>query len=219
MNEVELPAAGDLLPAGCVRIEVHVAELKQLFNAMDPSPFRERDLDPNAEEFIAGWAKEAPRDAPLAMVVHLDRSMGRPDEAAALGEAVHEFFIDRARVTRQRLHDLFRRGRISLVIGIVTLSALFALSDLIGAVMSGWHVGEPLRESLLIGGWVAMWRPLEIFLYDWWPILANARLYDRLVRMPVRIVYENQTRPDAWATDWPAVPPSERTSREATLPK
>ena len=31
------------------------------------------------------------------------------------------------------------------------------------------------RESLLIGGWVAMWRPLEVFLYDWWPIRAEAK--------------------------------------------
>jgi len=27
-----------------------------------------------------------------------------------------------------------------------------------------------VRESLLVGGAVAPWRPLEIFLYDWWPI-------------------------------------------------
>jgi hypothetical protein len=137
---------------------------------------------------------------------------------AALGEAVHEFFLDRARVTRQRLHELFRRGRISLLIGGVALSALFALSDVIAALMRGWRVGEPLRESLLIGGWVAMWRPLEIFLYDWWPILASARLYDRLARMPVRIIYENQTKPGAWEADSPAVPPAERTSRDKTSP-
>jgi len=41
-------------------IEVRVADLKQLFNAMDPSPFREKDLDPEAEEFIGGWARELP---------------------------------------------------------------------------------------------------------------------------------------------------------------
>ena len=62
MNE-QPKSAGDVIPPDCVRIEVHVAELKQLFNAIDPSPFRERDLDPNAEEFIVGWAKEAPHGA------------------------------------------------------------------------------------------------------------------------------------------------------------
>ena len=46
---------------------------------------------------------------------------------------------------------------------------------------------DVVRESLSIGGWVAMWRPMEIFLYDWWPIRAEARLYGRLSAMPVRI--------------------------------
>jgi hypothetical protein len=41
-----------------------------------------------------------------------------------------------------------------------------------------------------------MWRPLEVFLYDWWPIRAEARLFDRLSAMPVRIEYK-ETAADA----------------------
>src|SRR3954470_2414054 len=95
-------SAGDPVPSNCAVIEVHVSELKQLFNAIDPSPFRERDLDPKAEEFIVGWAKEVPRDARLALVVDLDRPAGLPDEAAVLREAVHEFFSQRAQAYRRR---------------------------------------------------------------------------------------------------------------------
>jgi len=36
---------GDEIPADCELIEVHVAELRLLFNPIDPSPPRERDLD------------------------------------------------------------------------------------------------------------------------------------------------------------------------------
>jgi hypothetical protein len=82
-------SAGDTIPPKCSVIEVHVGELKQLFNAIDPSPFRDKDLDPKAEEFIVGWAKELPRDATLALVVDLDREAGLPDEAAVLRDAIH----------------------------------------------------------------------------------------------------------------------------------
>jgi hypothetical protein len=51
------PSAGDTIPPNCQLIEVRVGELKQLFNAMDPSPFREKDLDPNADAFIVGRAR------------------------------------------------------------------------------------------------------------------------------------------------------------------
>lgn len=77
-------SAGDPIPAKCAVVEVHVGELRQLFDAIDPSPFRDRDLDPKAEEFIVGWAKELPRDASFALVVDLDREAGLPDEAAVL---------------------------------------------------------------------------------------------------------------------------------------
>ena len=62
-------------------IEVHVADLRQLFNTIDPSPFREKDLDPGAEEFIVEWAREVPLDRSLALVVHVDRPAGAEEES------------------------------------------------------------------------------------------------------------------------------------------
>ena len=43
------------------------------------------------------------------------------------------------------------------------------------------------RESLLIGGWVAMWRPLEICLYDWWPLLRRRRVYKSISRAQILV--------------------------------
>lgn len=210
------PSAGDPIPPKCSVMEVHVGELKQLFNAIDPSPFRDKDLDPKAEEFIVGWAKDLPRDANLALVVDLDREAGLPDEAAVLRDAIHEFFSQRAQAYRRRLRELFRVGRTSLVIGLVALASAIAMGDFLAGLMKGSRIGEIIRESLTIGGWVSMWRPLEVFLYDWWPIRNEARLSDRLAARPVRIRYSNATAPDAWRGDWPAVSPrGERTSTEA----
>jgi len=200
----------DPLPANCELIEVHVAELRQLFNAIDPSPFRERDLDPQAEEFITDWAKEASPGVAFGLAVHLDRPAGLADEQAELREAMQEFFRHRAELSRRRLRELFRRGRRSLAIGVCTLGVSVAGGNLVGSVFST-HLAQILQESLLIGGWVAMWRPIEIFLYDWWPIRAEAALADRLSLMPVRISYKQDGRADAWQRDWPATSPAART--------
>jgi hypothetical protein len=210
-------SAGDPIPPKCSVIEVHVVELRQLFNAIDPSPFRDKDLDPKAEEFIVGWARDLPRDASLALVVDLDRPAGLPDEAAILRDAIHEFFSHRAQAYRQRLRELFRVGRTSLLIGLVALATAIAVGDFISGLMKGGRIGEIVRESLTIGGWVSMWRPLEVFLYDWWPIRNEARLSDRLAAMPVRIRYMDAKAPDAWRADWPAV--SAKGERASSEPK
>jgi hypothetical protein len=180
-------AVGDALPTHCQVIEVHVGELNQLFNAMDPAPFRNRDLDPNAEEFIVGWARELDHDRPLALVVHLDRESPTDETAATLKDSVRRFFKERARVTRLKLRQLFRTGRLSLLIGLLFLAASVLGGDLMAGLLAGSRFAGVIQESLLIGGWVAMWRPLEVFLYDWWPIRREARLFDRLSEMPVRI--------------------------------
>jgi hypothetical protein len=184
-------------------IEVHVAELGQLFNAMDPTPFHDRDLDPRAEEFIVGWASELPREAPLELLVHLDRAAGPSDELVILRKAMQQFFAGRAADERRRLRRLFLRGRISLVIGLTFLGGALLASELIARLEPSGFVSL-LRESLLIGGWVAMWRPIEVFLYDWWPIRAKARLFDRLAAMRVQVEYASAAAPDTWRSDWPA---------------
>ena len=43
------------------------------------------------------------------------------------------------------------------------------------------------RESLTIAGWVAMWRPMQIYLYDWWPLRRHGKLYVKLSRMKVEV--------------------------------
>ena len=200
-------SAGDAIAPGCKPIEVRVAELRQLFNAIDPSPFHDRDLDPAADEFIVEWAKEMPRSAALALVVHLDRPAGPPGEVEALRASVQQNYRRSATSARRRLRALFHRGRISLVIGLAFLGVSIAIAD----VLADFVGSTFLRETVIIGGWVAMWRPLEVFLYDWWPIRTEQRLYDRLATMPVRIHYGTKGDAEAWRRDWPAIPASPRT--------
>ena len=187
------------LPAGSLLIEVHVADLQQLFHSLDPTPFRKRDLDPKAEEFIAGWARELDADKPLALIVHVDQAAPPVELVQTLREAVPEYFAERAADTRRRLTQLLRVGRRSLVIGLAFLAGSILTGDLIASMLDHTRFSGVARESLLIGGWVAMWKPLEIFLYDWWPVRAEARLMDRLSAMAVRVVpshsWQQQFRP------------------------
>jgi hypothetical protein len=177
----------EAFPNDCALIEVHVSDMKELFNSFDPTPFHKRDLDPDAEAFIAGWARDLPASVPLGLLVHADREAESPSATEVLKTAVRDHFGRRADETRRKLRLLFRNGRIALAIGLAVVTASVIIGDIVASVFAESGVGGILRESLLIGGWVAMWRPLEVFLYDWWPIRADARLYDRLSAMTVKV--------------------------------
>ncbi|HET9949891.1 MAG TPA: hypothetical protein VFQ22_13300, partial [Longimicrobiales bacterium] len=155
----------------------------RLFHAIDPSPLAERDLDPGVEEFIVEWSREVSPEARLCLSIRLSAEVP-PDDAARVREAVSHYFEERAQSARIRLRRLFQVGRTSLVIGLVALAAFTLLAQVLRGEAGG--LGTVLQQSLSIGGWVAMWRPLEIFLYEWWPIRADAKLFDRLAVAPVR---------------------------------
>jgi hypothetical protein len=87
----------------------------------------------------------------------------------------------------------------SLVIGVAFLAVCLALGRLIAPDSAG-AARLIAREGLTIGGWVAMWRPMEIYLYDWWPLWRRGALQRRMSRMRVDV------RPPK--ASWPTRPSS-----------
>jgi hypothetical protein len=169
------------------RIELRLREVGQLFNSMDPTPFHHKDLDPAAEEFIESWALEFPPDSRFHIHVHVERLPPDGDPTAMVAEAIHNFFDYKAELTRRELSQLLEQGRTSLGIGLAFLILCLLAADLIAKVAAGTFLNI-VRESLTIGGWVAMWRPLQIFLYDWWPLMRRRNIYRSLGRAHVRVL-------------------------------
>lgn len=166
------------------KIELNLREVGQLFNTMDPAPFPEKDLDSDAEEFILSWVGEFPLDEPVSLVVHLAEIPAGENPQAVIEQGVHHYFAYRARLNRMELRRLFADGRKSLFIGLAFLSACLVASHALGSNDNGTF-RNIARESLTIAGWVAMWRPMQIYLYDWWPVRRRGRLYRKLARMRV----------------------------------
>jgi hypothetical protein len=166
-------------------IELRLSNVGRLFNTMDPSPFHERDLDHDAEEFILSWAREHERDSDLRLRVVLKQAA---DEAVAgqVRESIRHYFGYRARMARRGLRDLFHEGRTALAIGVLFLAATLVLRSLIPA--GGWT--EFVREGLTICGWVGLWKPIDIHLYRWWPLKAHGDLLARIGRCQIEVVFE-----------------------------
>ena len=162
-------------------IELQVEKVGQLFNTLDPMPFRERDLDHAAEDYIVGWARELPRKVPIRILVHMPAAEASGDHAQMLGQAVGQYFSYRAEALGQDLKELFRIGRYSLCIGLMVLALCITGGRVIRREFPG-EFAALFNEGLVILGWVANWRPFQIFLYDWWPIVRHRNILKRLAR-------------------------------------
>jgi hypothetical protein len=175
-------------------VELKISHPAQLFNSLDPSPFRERDLDPDCEEFIVSWARELPPDRPLRIAIHVDRERPAPDLLAAVAPAVQNHFSREASLQDLRRRRLIREGRLSLAIGLAMLVTCIGGATFVPVATLGTP-GDILRESLIIAGWVVMWHPLEVLLYGIWPVIRERRLLERLATAQVDLTMPTASAP------------------------
>jgi hypothetical protein len=168
-------------------IELRVDDIAQLFQSLDPFPFRERDLDRDAEDYIVGWARELRTDRAITIAVHFPDTPAQGQAAREFGPALSRYLSDRAAMTERELKELFRIGRRSPGIGVSILAVCLLSAHLVGGYLAETPFRRLVEESFLILGWVANWRPLEIFLYEWLPIARRRDLYRRLSTATVEL--------------------------------
>ena len=167
-------------------VEVHLRELRALFNSLDPAPFLDKDLDAEAEQYIVGAVEEFPLRTPLKLVFHAPAATSGDLGQTLLTDSIRGYFDYRAAHTRRRLFLLMRQGRLSLLIGVAFLFSCLLARRLLDDILTG-ATYDILAEGLLISGWVAMWRPLQIYLYDWWPLARRRRILRKISDLPVEL--------------------------------
>jgi hypothetical protein len=168
-------------------IEIKLNTPEQLLNSFDPSPFNNRDLDDMAADYIIESAEEAGTRGPLGLVIDLPKDQSERDLAQNLPSALQNFFTFRASRARHQLKEMFRLGRLSLAIGLAVLGVCMLVIQLLEISQKQSTISQMTEQGLFILGWVAIWRPLEIFLYDWWPLKKRIDILDRLSAATVQI--------------------------------
>jgi len=168
------------------RVEINLRDINQLFNTIDPSPFHEKDLDHDAEEFIVSWTREFPLGEPVVLVIYMSEPPAGKDAEPMIEQSVQNYFAYRARLMRMEFRQLMKDGRQTLLIGGLFLLACLTASNVLIGRAPGTFLSAA-RESLTIAGWVAMWRPMQIFLYDWWPLRRRGRIYEKMSQMKVEV--------------------------------
>ena len=175
-------------------IDLRLHSVRQLFQSFDPAPFHDKDLDPAAVAYIVARAKEQASDESLTMTVELPPEQSGDEETGGVPQAIRGYFEWREEMAWREMRERLAEGRRAIGIGIAFLAVCGITRELLAL-----HTGGPwfgwIGEGLTIIGWIAMWHPVDIFLYRWWPIRREALLYRRLAAMDVRVL----TRPPSGA--------------------
>lgn len=167
-------------------IELKIERVDALFDAFDPFPLVSRDLSRAVDEYIIAWARELPSSASWIIRLHIPPA--HAVDAGALKAAFGTYFTSRASGAEGDLRELFRFARRSLGVGLLVLAACVVAARVGATVFKEPSVTRIVSESLLVLGWVSTWRPIELLLYDWWPIRRRRDLYAKLAATPIEVI-------------------------------
>ncbi|MDP2274699.1 MAG: hypothetical protein Q8N23_05600 [Archangium sp.] len=163
-------------------VDVRVPAIENLFDKRDPAPFRDRDLDPGLREYLYDSADDLLSQGPPRLVFWLEK----PCEPKSLEEPVREHFTyELERLTRGRRRDV-RLGFVTLLIAFGLIAFFIGLAQVVALELTN-AFGSALKEALTISGWVLLWRPVEVLIYDGLPWRRRRKVLENLLAAPIDV--------------------------------
>ena len=173
-----------------MEVALRIRSLASLFDALDPAPLHQKALNRDAERYILGNAGADRSTEPIRLLIHLPESLRA--HAAEVSDAIHDHF----RRAHEQGERIFRRrlriGGVSLGVALGVLAGSIWLRSLLRDI-EGRALVQGIEEGLLILGWVAMWRPVEILLFEHWESHQDHAMLQRLASIPIEFVFPSGT--------------------------
>ena len=163
-------------------IEIQLNALPQLFDSLDPAPFREKALDPRAEAYLIESVDEHAKRTPVHLCIRGPESLRV--KLPEIADAIHLHFRRELEAIEWKLRRKMRLGRVALVIGLAVLAVTLVARYLLDGVGNGG--ADLIGEGLLIIGWVGLWRPAELLLFERLESRADRSAIQRLSTIDVQ---------------------------------
>ena len=164
-------------------IEIQLKSLPQLFDSLDPAPFRDKALDRDAEAYLVESLDEL-RPGESAQLRICGPSSLR-ESMPEITAAVHAHFRRAHEQIEWKLRRQMRVGRLSLLIGLLVLAVTLVVRYLLHEM--GSTSAQILGEGMLIVGWVGLWRPAELLLFERLETRSERKVLERLSTIPVEL--------------------------------
>lgn len=166
--------------SGEATVSIHVRELAQLSNSLDPSPMWDRDLERGVAEFIEDEFRDRRTARAWRLKVYAHESTAA---ASGLQSAISSYYRRLAKSARLTLREHLGVARIELLGG----ALIFLISTAVRSLLENTLEHPPLLldQGLIILAWLGLWRPTEALVYGWVPFYRRRRLFERLARVHV----------------------------------
>jgi len=172
---------------GYILIEIKLPSVLHLFNSFDPAPFYTKELDRDASDYIVGIVRDFPLKTQFRIIVYLPADALGTQEAQKIPEAIRNHFKYMVLVQGQKLRERCIYGKFTLLVGLSFLAIAMIASQAVAETFSNYPLARLFAIALEVAGWVAMWEPVTVHLYQLWPIIKERKIYEKISRLEVEV--------------------------------
>ena len=169
-------------------IELRIAYPAQFYNLLDPAPNDEKEINQATESYIMDSLEDMPNDkrGSARIILYLDETLYEDEKTRTdMEQAIHSHFALRLCSATQKYKQAVNKGRRYLVRGLIFLLVCLILSSVVTSIHNQNDIIYAIGQSFVIIGWVALWRPVEFYLYDRRDLLNEKKMLSQLETIQV----------------------------------
>jgi hypothetical protein len=145
-----------------------------------------RLLHPDVEEFIIQEAEKLQPNPELEITIEIiEKTSFSVNEITSV---IHRHFESKCETEKRKISNALKLGSKSLLIAFIFLIIMFLVTRILLNIVPENSLLITLKEVFIILGWVALWRPAELLLYEWRPFKRDAQLFGRLAGCKITVV-------------------------------
>jgi hypothetical protein len=167
-------------------IKLSIGEYTDIFNELDPSPMRKRDLASHVVAFLDDCSSDVPLKYGFDIQILAPREIMNEGREHRTMNGLKTYFSYMIFLYRKDLKILGQKALVYFV-----TSILFLISSLY--LSSVFPVGiffKTIVEGLSIGGWVFLWEAIVLAFFKSRKIRIRRRRYRRLLGATITFIYQ-----------------------------
>jgi hypothetical protein len=166
-------------------ISVAIESYANIFNELDPAPFRKKDLDQDLRDYLEDSSVDIPLkyDVVLRFNVSGEAKNTEKEEKIRVGLKTYFSFV------KDLLGDNIRKSYEKSVVYVFGAFVLLSASYLLRLLLISNIFFSILIEGITIGGWVFLWEAISTFAFRTRDVKNRCRQYKRLADAPIQFIY------------------------------
>lgn len=161
---------------------LYLDDIQYLFTEPEP----DSDMYVSGIDYLYSEIKIYTRHDRFAVTIALPQEKMREDLGERTREKIKRYCHFKIRenekdllAQRHERSNALKVGLFVLVVGLV-LAGIFTFIGQSGINTILAAICVIIGQGFVIAGWVAMWQPAELLLYDWWPYRRDIRIYEQI---------------------------------------